>query len=450
MTATSAPGSGLNSDAGDLDRLLGVEARALLDALPDGVAVFDADLRACYVNRVWVERRLVQRVDVDGSAAAEGASVEPAFNATAQPALVAALSRLSAGATETSAIIERTRPGLSPEAFELRLRRLPTSQGGQGESRRLVLVQAHDITQQLRTERAHRETESLLGAIFETADVGLCLFDQRGRFVNVNRGYCELFGYRPEELVGRHYTKVLPTEEHEHAQRIFERFISGQGGPLAAAPASSEGGQSPAAVEARGRRKDGATIYIAISTRLLIREDGRRFQVCSVIDITDRKEHARELEERASHARAEADQKTRLLGELDGKLDLIQHQHQQILDLSAPILDLWEGVLVLPVIGAFTAERASTVTERLLEAVTRRRARFVLLDLTSARDLESGSAEHIVRMITAVQLLGGKTFLTGLSPTTARTLGERGLDLSGVRAMRSLAEALRACLPGLR
>jgi rsbT co-antagonist protein RsbR len=433
----------------ELGRLLGVEARALFDAmfdtLPDGVAVFDTSLRACYVNRVWVERRLVQRIDSEPSAA-EGPSAEPAFNATTQPALVAALSRLHGGAAETSAIIERTRPGLSPEAFELRLRRLPV--GIDGEERRLVLVQAHDITQQLRTERAHRETESLLGAIFETADVGLCLFDQRGRFVNVNRGYCELFGYRPEELVGRHYTKVLPVEEHEHAQRIFERFIAGQGGPVAAP--SSDGGLSPAAVEARGRRKDGATIYIAISTRLLIREDGRRFQVCSVIDITDRKEHARELEERASHARAEADQKTRLLGELDGKLDLIQHQHQQILDLSAPILDLWEGVLVLPVIGAFSAERASTVTERLLEAVTRRRARFVLLDLTSARELESGSAEHIVRMITAVQLLGGKTFLTGLSPTTARTLGERGLDLSGVRAMRSLAEALRACLPGLR
>lgn len=453
MTATAPPSGSAGPNAGDLERLLGVQARALLDALPDGVAVFDASLRACYVNRVWVERRLVQRVDLDGSSAPEGTSAEPAFNATAQPAIVAALSRLSAGAKETSAIIERTRPGLSPEAFELRLRRLPTSTDGpDGEDRRLVLVQAHDITQQLRTERAHRETESLLGAIFETADVGLCLFDQRGRFVNVNRGYCELFGYRPEELVGRHYTKVLPTEEHEHAQRLFERFIAGQGGQPGAqiTPPLGEGGQSPAAVEARGRRKDGATIYIAISTRLLIREDGRRFQVCSVIDITDRKEHARELEERASHARAEADQKTRLLGELDGKLDLIQHQHQQILDLSAPILDLWEGVLVLPVIGAFTAERASTVTERLLEAVTRRRARFVLLDLTSARDLESGSAEHIVRMITAVQLLGGKTFLTGLSPSTARTLGERGLDLSGVRAMRSLAEALRACLPGLR
>jgi rsbT co-antagonist protein RsbR len=434
------------------DQLLNLETRTLLDSLPDGVAVFGVDSCACYVNRVWKERRLVQRAETNDSAApgSPDAVPEPSFNVPSQPVLAAALNRLRAGANEVTATVERTRPGLQSEAFELRLRWLPLLRPD-AEDKKLILVQAHDITQQLRTERAHRETESLLSAIFETADVGLCLFDQRGRFVNVNRGYCELFGYRPEELVGRHYTKVLPTEEHEHAQRIFDRFMAGQGGDKSDGKSDGKGSDGrPTAVEARGRRKDGATIYVAMSTRLLIREDGRRCQVCSVIDITDRKEHARELEERASHARAEADQKTRLLGELDGKLDLIQHQHQQILDLSAPILDLWEGVLVLPVIGAFSAERASTVTERLLDAVVRRRARFVLLDLTSARDLESGSAEYIVRMISAVQLLGGKTFLTGLSSTTARTLGERGLDLSGVRAMRSLAEALRACLPGLR
>lgn len=423
-TAEPTSGAALN--------VLSVEARALLDSLPDGVAVFGAD-RALYTNRIWSERRLVQSTQV-------GCEREPAFNAATQPPLAAALGRILAGANDQSAVIERTRPGLQPESFELRMRALPPAWGGSPADQKLVLVQAHDITQQLRTERAHRETESLLGAIFETADVGLCLYDQRGRFVNVNRGYCDLFGYRPEELVGRHYTKVLPAEEHEHAQRIFERFMAGQ----------KQDSQPSQAVEARGRRKDGTTIYVAISARLLIREDGRRFQVSSVIDITDRKEHARELEERASHARAEADQKTRLLEELDGKLELIQRQHQQILDLSAPVLDLWQGVLVLPVIGTFTPERAATVTERLLESVVQRRARFVLLDMTSARDLETGSADYIVRMIRAVRLLGGETLLTGLSPVAARTMGERGLDLSGVRAVRSLAEALRVCLPGLR
>ncbi len=414
-----------------LEQVLNASARALLDTLPDGVAVFGADRHACYANRVWTERRLL--LCVDGG--------EPAFNATMQGAFGAALGRILAGAAEATVVVERTRPGLQPEAFELRLRSLPAAVlPTNGDDPRLVLVQAHDITAQQRTERAHRETESLLGAIFETADVGLCLYDQRGRFVNVNRGYCELFGYRPEELIGRHYTKVLPAEEHEYAQRTFEHFMSGQG----------QGSQPAPPAEARGRRKDGATLYVAISTRLLIREDGRRFQVCSVIDITDRKEHARELEERASQARAEADLKTRLLGELDTKLELIQHQHQQILDLSAPILDLWEGVLILPIIGAFTAERASNVTECLLLAVVRRRARFVLLDLTSAQDLESGSAAYIIRMISAVRLLGAQTLLTGLSPQMARSLADRGLDLSGIRAMRSLAEGLRACLPELR
>src|SRR4051812_30352843 len=92
---------------------LSAEARVLLDTLPDGVAVYAGDLHACYVNRVWSERRLIKSVQSVPSAAESAA--EPAFNAPPQPALAAALARARAGALEASAVIERTRPGLQPE-----------------------------------------------------------------------------------------------------------------------------------------------------------------------------------------------------------------------------------------------------------------------------------------------------------------------------------------------
>jgi PAS domain-containing protein len=429
--------------AGRLADSLSAPARAVLDALPDGVAVFDADNRACYVNRAWIERGLTELTDPSSGLSGESADAAPAQGGP-QP-LISALERLRATGRETSLIVEMTATERAAEAFELRLRLLPGEQCGAADAP-LLLVQARDITQQLRTERAHREAESLLGAVLETADVGLCLIDQHGRFVSVNRGYCELFGYRPEELIGRRYSKVLPSEEQEHAERRLQSFMSSSDPPAKGGSAGPPRSALEEMREERGRRKDGSTLYLSISARILIRENGRRFAVLSVVDITGRKEQARELEERASHARAEADEKTQLLHELDARLALISRQHHQILDLSAPILDLWDGVLVLPLIGALTAERAAAVTERLLEAVAKRRARFVLLDLTSASEIESKSAEHIVRMISAVRLLGSQALLTGLSSTTARRLAECGPGLAGIRAMRSLADGLRECL----
>ena len=102
--------------------------------------------------------------------------------------------------------------------------------------------------------------------------------------------------------------------------------------------------------------------------------------------------------------------------------------------------------MVLPIIGSLSADRASTVTERLLSSVVERRARSVILDLTSARDFAGGGLDHLVRMIHAVRLLGAHAIITGLSPSAAQELVTRGLSLTQVPALRSLAEGLRACL----
>ena len=305
----------------------------------------------------------------------------------------------------------------------------PFPLGGQ----RGVMVQARDVTAKVRSERAQRESESLLGAILETCGVGLCMCDHRGRHVTVNRAYCDLFGYRPEELVGRHYTKVLPPEEFEHGQSIFDSYMSGQ------APAVL-------ATELRGRRKDGTVLYVELSARVLIREDGRRFLVASMTDITDRKEHTTQLAERADDAQREAQTKSELLLALQERLDLIQRQHHQILDLSAPILDIWEGVLAMPLIGSIDHSRASTITERLLQAVVQHRAKLVLIDLTSVEELDQAGADCVCRLIRALRLLGTRALLTGLRPQVALRLSELALDLRELESLRSLKDGLRRCL----
>lgn len=403
---------------------LGADARAMLDLLPDGIAVFDQQLRLHFANRVFRERLPAV---VSGGPAVDGSAPAAPEPASLPASLSTALSRVLDGVPAASALVEQPRPGESSRLIELLVRLFPL--GGQ----RGAMVQARDVTAKIRSERAQRESESLLGAILETCGVGLCMCDHRGRHVTVNRAYCDLFGYRPEELVGRHYTKVLPPEEFEHGQSIFDGYM---------------GGQAPAVLvtELRGRRKDGTVLYVELSARVLIREDGRRFLVASMTDITDRKEHTTQLAERADDAQREAQTKSELLLALQERLDLIQRQHHQILDLSAPILDIWEGVLAMPLIGSIDQSRATTITERLLQAVVQHRAKLVLIDLTSVEELDQAGADCVCRLIRALGLLGTRALLTGLRPQVALRLSELALDLRELESLRSLKDGLRRCL----
>lgn len=405
---------------------LGADARAMLDLLPDGIAVFDPQLRLRFANRVFRER-LPTVVSGSSAPAVDGSSPAAPEPASLPASLSTALQRVQGGVPAASALVEQPQPGESSRLIELLVRLFPL--GGQ----RGAMVQARDVTAKIRSERAQRESESLLGAILETCGVGLCMCDHRGRHVTVNRAYCDLFGYRPEELVGRHYTKVLPPEEFEHGQSIFDSYMSGQ------APAVL-------ATELRGRRKDGTVLYVELSARVLIREDGRRFLVASMTDITDRKEHTTQLAERADDAQREAQTKSELLLALQERLDLIQRQHHQILDLSAPILDIWEGVLAMPLIGSIDHSRASTITERLLQAVVQHRAKLVLIDLTSVEELDQAGADCVCRLIRALRLLGTRALLTGLRPQVALRLSELALDLRELESLRSLKDGLRRCL----
>ena len=432
------------------------EVQAVLAALGGAVALFSEQGQLLFHNPLWLQFGLPTTLFHSSADSGLGS-------------LQALVLRVATGAGDSIEILDRPVSERGTATYEVRASLVQppaaTSPAGEAGTTRWVLLQGFDISRHVRAERGQREADSVLMAILDTADVGLCLIDQRGRFNTVNRAYCALFGYQVEELMGRLHTRVLMSEEHEHARRLFDRFLAGQhpGAEVSLEPAYeplAEGGpradkSSKAnrvgqfSGELRGRRKDGTQIDLFLSARLLIRSDGRRFLVCSVLDITERKEKSRELEERAQQARAEAAQKTQLLSELDQKLVLIEEQHRQILELSAPLLDLWDGILVLPIIGGLSADRAARVTERLLVAVVDRRARAVILDLTSAREIAGGGLEFLVRMIKAVRLLGTRALLTGLTPATARELVERGLSIDDIPALRTLGEGLRLCMAEL-
>jgi rsbT co-antagonist protein RsbR len=132
--------------------------------------------------------------------------------------------------------------------------------------------------------------------------------------------------------------------------------------------------------------------------------------------------------------------------DLQAKLSTIEQQRQTIQELSTPIIDLWEGVLTLPIVGVIDTQRALEMTERLLARIVESGAERVIIDLTGVELVDTMTADHIGKMTRSAALLGADCIITGIGPTVARTLVGIGVDLGTTKAKRTLREGLRACI----
>lgn len=151
-------------------------------------------------------------------------------------------------------------------------------------------------------------------------------------------------------------------------------------------------------------------------------------------------------------------EQTRALVEQAAALELLVRRREQEVDealsrlegtvraLSAPVIEVWEGVLTVPLVGAVDARTGAEIAERLLAAITRTQSRAVILDATGLAAVDEPTVAWIARVLQAARLLGARCMLTGLGPLSAQRLAEAGADLGGVATLRSLKEGLRACL----
>jgi rsbT co-antagonist protein RsbR len=128
------------------------------------------------------------------------------------------------------------------------------------------------------------------------------------------------------------------------------------------------------------------------------------------------------------------------------QLEIIERQRQAIDELSTPILQIWDDILALPLIGVVDSQRSMDVMERLLTEIVARQASFVILDITGVDVVDTRTADHFIKVIKAAELLGTKCILTGIRPAVAQTLVEIGVDLSSVVTLRNIQEGLKECL----
>lgn len=128
--------------------------------------------------------------------------------------------------------------------------------------------------------------------------------------------------------------------------------------------------------------------------------------------------------------------------ELEDKLDTIDRQQQAIRELSTPVIEVWSGVLCLPVVGVVDSARSGEITEQLLIAVVERRAKCAIIDITGIEVMDTSTADHFIRMTKSVRLLGARCILTGISPSIAQTIVKMGVEMEGVETRRTLRHAL--------
>ncbi len=132
------------------------------------------------------------------------------------------------------------------------------------------------------------------------------------------------------------------------------------------------------------------------------------------------------------------------------KLATIERQQLSIRDLSTPIIEIWDDILTLPIVGLVDTERSMEMTEKLLHRIADRQARCVIIDVTGVDAVDTATADHFIKMIQSAQLVGAHCVVTGISPEIAQTLVRIGVVLDGVPTLRSLKEGLKECIALLR
>ncbi|WP_233561305.1 PAS domain-containing protein, partial [Sorangium cellulosum] len=267
-----------------------------------------------------------------------------------------------------------------------------------------------DVADARKAEAALRRSEARYRLFAEASNEGIWFWNIREDTVEWSDRLLELVGVRREAW-------------GETFMSFFERVHPDDRGALQAALKAHLEQRRPFRVEYRLRHEDGS--YRDVFTRGMADWDdkGVPFQMAGgATDITERKRHEAMLQER---------------------LEIIEQQQEAIRALSTPIIEVWKGVLTMPVLGVLDEQRSQQMMEVLLEAVARTRCRHAIIDLTGVSAVDAATADHVLRLIDAVAMLGAQGIVVGIRPEVAQTVVSLGLDLSNIKTLSNLREGLR-------
>ena len=129
--------------------------------------------------------------------------------------------------------------------------------------------------------------------------------------------------------------------------------------------------------------------------------------------------------------------------------EVIRRQGEEMLELSTPVIQLWDGILALPIIGTLDSARTQVVMEALLQQVVATRSPIAILDITGVPTVDTLTAQHLLKTVAATRLMGAECIISGIRPQIAQTIVHLGVELTGVITKASLADAFRLALKKL-
>ncbi len=236
-------------------------------------------------------------------------------------------------------------------------------------------------------------------------DYAIVMLDPAGHIVSWNPGAERIKGYREDEVLGKHFSCFYPVEAVQRG--VPERELT-----LAAKEGRFED-------EGWRMRKDGKQFWASVVISALRDKDGTLRGYGKVTrDLTERKL----TEER------------------------LQQQSREIMELSTPVMQVWQGVVVAPLIGSLDSQRTQQFMERLLTRIVETNSPMALVDIMGVPTIDTQTAQHLIETISAVRLLGAQVVLTGVRPAIAQTLVHLGIDLSDITTRSSLAAGLQVAL----
>jgi rsbT co-antagonist protein RsbR len=125
---------------------------------------------------------------------------------------------------------------------------------------------------------------------------------------------------------------------------------------------------------------------------------------------------------------------------------VIRRQQEEMLELSTPVVQLWEGIVALPLIGTLDSARTSVVMETLLQTIVDTRSELAIIDITGVPTVDTLVAQHLLKTVAAARLMGADCIISGIRPQIAQTMVHLQIDLSAVTTKATMAEALRFAL----
>ena len=126
--------------------------------------------------------------------------------------------------------------------------------------------------------------------------------------------------------------------------------------------------------------------------------------------------------------------------------EVIQRQQQELLELSTPVVKLWEGVLAVPMIGTLDSSRTQLVMESLLTRIVETGSELAIIDITGVPTVDTLVAQHLLKTVTAIRLMGADCIISGVRPQIAQTIVHLGIDLQGITTKATLADALQLAM----